>query len=295
MRKPRNPREVALQEDFVPSTRHCFLIAEDAENTEIYGSSPEPSPQMERIPLTLLILILPLSSVADPGKDVPKEKRESAWPSHYSKGRKTFDGTGKYYMGREISYVMGHQAIRWLERGNREEEEAPSKAIAALNLKPADVIADIGAGSGYYTFRLAPLVPKGKVVAVDIQPEMIAFLEAKEKRLGLNNVEAHLGKVDDTLLKPSSIDAALMVDAYHEFSHPREMMQSLFTALRPGGRIILLEYRAEDPTVPIKPLHKMSEAQSRKEMEAVGLKWKSTDSKLLPWQHFMIFEKPEKK
>ena len=250
---------------------------------------------MARLPVALFSLLLSFNSLADPGVDQPKDKSEPAWPSHYSKGRKTFDGTGKFYMGREISYVMGHQAIRWLERGNREEEEAPSKAIAALNLKPTDVIADIGAGSGYYTFRLAPLVPKGKVVAVDIQPEMITFLERKEKNLGLANVEAHLGKVDDTMLKSGSIDAALMVDAYHEFSHPREMMQSLFKALRPGGRIILLEYRAEDPTVPIKPLHKMTEAQSRKEMEAVGLKWKSTDSKLLPWQHFMVFEKPEKK
>ena len=236
-------------------------------------------------------------------KDKPAPQREGTTetaskdakpknPSPYHKGRKTFDGTGKYYMGREIAYVMGHQAIRWLERSNRENEEAPSKAIAALNLKPTDVIADIGAGSGYYTFRLAPLVPKGTVMAVDIQPEMISFLESKEKKLGLTNVVAHLGKVDDTLLTPESIDAALMVDAYHEFSHPREMMESLFKALKPGGRIVLLEYRAEDPKVPIKPLHKMTKEQARKEMEIVGLKWKSTDSELLPWQHFMIFVKP---
>lgn len=210
----------------------------------------------------------------------------------YTTGRKTRDGTGRYYMGREIAYVMGHQAINWLERSNREEEEAPSKAIAALGLKPTDVVADIGAGSGYYTFRIAPLVPKGKVVAVDIQPEMIEFLEAKEKKLGLTNVEAHLGTIDDTRLPPASINAAIMVDAYHEFSHPREMMQSLFKALKPGGRIILLEYRAEDPTVPIKPLHKMTEAQAREEMEVVGLKWQATHD-FLPWQHFMVFVKPE--
>ena len=248
--------------------------------------------------LLLLNFAIPLAFVLTSTAEGPgKEQKRGAdgWPSHYSKGRKTFDGIGKFYMGREISYVMGHQAIRWLERSNREDEEAPSKAIAALNLKETDVIADIGAGSGYYTFRLAPLVPKGKVVAVDIQPEMISFLENKEKKLGLTNVEAHLGTVEDTRLKADSIDAALMVDAYHEFSHPREMMESIFKALRPGGRVILLEYRAEDPKVPIKPLHKMSVAQSRKEMEVVGLKWKSTDSKLLPWQHFMIFEKPAAK
>lgn len=237
----------------------------------------------------------------DEQKTEEEKKKEEAEPKadakkdHYSQKRANFDGTGKWYMGREISYVMGHQGINWLERKEREKEEAPSKAVAALNLKPTDVIADIGAGSGYYSFRLAPLVPKGKVVAVDIQPEMIEFLEKREKELGLTNVEAHLGKVDDTLLKPESIDAALMVDAYHEFSHPREMMESIFKALRPGGRVILLEYRAEDPKVPIKRLHKMSEAQSRKEMEVVGLKWTSTDSKLLPWQHFMVFTKPKAK
>lgn len=209
----------------------------------------------------------------------------------YARGTKTRDGTGKYYMGREISQVMGHQGIDWLERDSREEEEAPSKAIAALGLKPTDVIADIGAGSGYYTFRIAPLVPKGKVVAVDIQQEMLDFLEAREKKLGLANVEAHLGAVDDVQLPPDSIDAALLVDAYHEFSHPREMMQSLYKALRPGGRIILLEFRGEDPDVPIKPLHKMTEAQARKEMEVVGLTWKATHD-FLPRQHFMIFVKP---
>lgn len=248
------------------------------------------------IPALSFAAILIPAAFADTGKEAAGTKKgeDAKEPTHYTKGNQTFGGTGKWYMGREISFVMGHQAIRWLERPDREEEEAPSKAIAALNLKPTDVIADIGAGSGYYTFRLAPLVPKGKVVAVDIQPEMIEFLEKKEKKLGLNNVEAHLGVVDDTKLKPNSIDAALMVDAYHEFSHPREMMESIFKALRPGGRVILLEYRAEDPKVPIKRLHKMSKAQSRKEMEVVGLKWKSTDSDLLPWQHFMIYEKPTK-
>lgn len=217
----------------------------------------------------------------------PGQSQESV----YTEGPQTRDGTGRYYMGREIARVMGHQAIGWLERRNREDEEAPSIAIEALDLEPSDTIADIGAGSGYYSFRIAPLVPEGKVVAVDIQPEMVAFLEEKEAQLGFTNVEAHLGAIDDARLPPESIDAALMVDAYHEFSHPREMMQSLFLALRPGGRIILLEYRAEDPSVPIKPLHKMSEAQARSEMAAVGLHWQATHD-FLPWQHFMIFTKP---
>lgn len=201
------------------------------------------------------------------------------------------DGIGKFYMGREIAHVMGHEGINWLERDNREEEEAPSEAIAALDLKPDAVIADIGAGSGYYTFRIAKLVPDGQVMAVDIQPEMIAFLEAKEKELGLSNVTAHLGTIEDTQLDPESIDAALMVDAYHEFSHPHEIMKSIFAALRPGGKVFLLEYRAEDPSVRIKPLHKMTQAQSIKEMETIGLKWQTTHD-FLPWQHLMVFEKP---
>jgi ubiquinone/menaquinone biosynthesis C-methylase UbiE len=209
----------------------------------------------------------------------------------YKTGRPSRDGIGKFYMGREIAHVMGHQAINWLERDNREEEEAPSRAVAALNLKPDAVIADIGAGSGYYTFKLSPLVPKGKVIAVDIQPEMIAFLEHRERELGISNVEAHLGAIDSVNLPPNSIDAALFVDAYHEFSHPWEMMQSIVTALRPGGRVFLLEYRAEDASVPIKPLHKMSQAQAKREMEAAGLRWVTTGD-FLPWQHFMIFEKP---
>lgn len=210
----------------------------------------------------------------------------------YTSGPASIDGTGKFYMGREIAKVMGHQAINWLERDNRESEETPSRAVAELKLAPDAVIADIGAGSGYYSFRLARLVPQGKVIAVDIQPEMIAFLEQREQELGLTNVEAHLGTIDDIKLPPESLDAALLVDAYHEFSHPAEMMRSLARALRPGGRVFLLEYRAEDDAVPIKPLHKMTEAQARRELEAAGLRWKRTGD-FLPWQHFLVFEKPD--
>ena len=210
----------------------------------------------------------------------------------YTFAKPTRGGTGKFYLGREISQVMGHQAIRWLERGNREDEESPSRAVAAIDLPRDAVIADIGAGSGYYTFRLAlQVVPDGEVVAVDIQPEMLAHLKAKAKREGIPNVRTHAGTVESIGLAPASIDAALFVDAYHEFSHPREMMESVFRALRPGGRVFLLEFRAEDPKVPIKRLHKMSEVQARKEMDSVGLQWSATHS-FLPRQHFMIFRKP---
>lgn len=221
------------------------------------------------------------------------EESQPAPPAHeyYSKGTKTRNGTGKYYQGREISYVMGHPAINWLERPEREDEEAPTKAMDLLELGENDVLADIGAGSGYYSLRIAMQHPKGKVIGVDIQPEMIAFLDKRIEQLDIENVSTHLGKIDTIDLPAASIDAALMVDAYHEFSHPYEMMTSIFKALRPGGRVYLLEYRAEDPTVPIKPLHKMTQAQAKKEMALVGLEWEKTLDDL-PWQHFMVFRKP---
>lgn len=185
---------------------------------------------------------------------------------------------------------MGHPAIGWLERDEREAEEAPSKAIAALKLAPDAVIADIGAGSGYYSFRIATQVPSGRVVAVDIQPEMIEFLSNKAKESGVANVQPHLGAEDDVKLPAGSLDAALLVDSYHEFSHPAEMLASLRNALKPGGRLYLIEFRAEDSNVPIKELHKMSEAQARLELEGAGFKFIS-NLDVLPWQHLLIFEK----
>lgn len=200
-------------------------------------------------------------------------------------------GIGKIYLGREISQVMGHRGIKWLERDNREEEESPSSAIDALQLPPETVIADIGAGSGYYSFRIAKLIPEGEVVAVDIQPEMISHLEMTAAEKNITNVRPHLGTIEDVALEPESIDAAIMVDAYHEFSHPAEMMLSIREALRPGGQVFLLEFRAEDESVPISRLHKMSEEQVRKEMEAVGLEF-VVNHDFLPWQHFLVFRKP---
>lgn len=212
-------------------------------------------------------------------------------PAAYTTGPASADGIGKFFHGREIAQVMGHPAIGWLERENREDEEAPSKAIAALNLTPASVIADIGAGSGYYSFRLAPKVPFGKVVAIDIQPEMLEFLKKRSAELGIHNVKPHLGGTGDLKLPPATLDAALLVDAYHEFSEPAEMLASLLKSLKPGGRVFLLEYRAEDEHVPIKRLHKMTEAQARLEFEAAGFRFVSND-KRLPWQHLLTFQRP---
>ncbi|PHX58053.1 MAG: SAM-dependent methyltransferase [Opitutia bacterium] len=214
-----------------------------------------------------------------------------AAPAKYEARAASPDGIGKVWMGREISQVMGHPGIGWLERTDREKEEAPSKAIALLELAPDAVLADIGAGSGYYSFRIARKLPRGKVVAVDIQPEMLDFLKTESVKLGVTNVHPHLGAIDDVKLPPGSIDAALMVDAYHEFDHPVEMLASLRSALKPKGRIYLLEYRAEDDNVPIKPHHKMTEAQARKEFEAAGFRF-LLNKPDLPWQHLMIFEKP---
>ncbi|MSS99384.1 MAG: class I SAM-dependent methyltransferase [Opitutales bacterium] len=212
-------------------------------------------------------------------------------PAKYESRAASPDGIGKVWMGREISQVMGHPGIGWLERTDREKEEAPSKAIALLELAPDAVLADIGAGSGYYSFRIARKLPRGKVVAVDIQPEMLDFLKTESVKLGVTNVQPHLGAIDDVKLPPASIDAALMVDAYHEFDHPVEMLASLRSALKPKGRIYLLEYRAEDDNVPIKPHHKMTEAQARREFEAAGFRFVMNKPDL-PWQHLMIFEKP---
>jgi len=200
------------------------------------------------------------------------------------------DGIGKRYMGREISHVMGHQGADWLERADREREERTDLLVAELGLQGTDVVADIGAGTGYFTFRMSPLVPAGEVLAVDIQQEMLDIIATRAQGV-TDNVVPVLGSITDINLPADSVDLILLVDAYHEFSHPREMGESMFRALKPGGRIALVEYRAEDPSVPIKPLHKMSEAQSLREMSALGLRWLETRASL-PQQHLMFFEKP---
>lgn len=201
------------------------------------------------------------------------------------------DGIGRVYLGREIAQTMGHQGASWLDRPSRVLQERPQAAIAALDLSPTDIVADVGAGTGYFTRRIAPLVPQGKVLAVDIQPEMLAMLQAELEAKGIENVEPVLGQPDNPNLPPDSVDLALMVDAYHEFANPREVMEGVVTALKPGGRVVLAEYKAENPMVMIKRLHKMSVAQVRREMAAVGLNWVKTDDRL-PEQHLLFFQKP---
>lgn len=207
----------------------------------------------------------------------------------YDPGRSQ-GGIGKYYLDREISGVMGHQAAGWLERTQRTHEEMPDEVVANMGLEPHHVVADIGAGTGYFAFRIAEQVPEGRVLATDIQQEMLDIMEQRKDELSITNVETVLGRVDDSGLPPNSVDVALLVDAYHEFSHPFEMMQGIYDALRPGGRVILIEYRGEDPTVPIRPLHKMTEEQVVKEMSVFDLYWEDTLD-FLPWQHMFIFSK----
>ena len=213
-------------------------------------------------------------------------------PAGYAyQARPAAGGTGKQYMGREIAQVMGHDGAAWLDRGEREKEERTDLLIRNLPIKPSDTVADIGAGTGYFSFRLSPLLTKGKVIAVDIQPEMLSFIEKARQQSAVTNVDTRLASETDPGLSRASVDLALLVDAYHEFIYPREVMQNIVQALKPGGLVALVEYRGEDAAVPIKPLHKMTQTQVKTELAAAGLVWRET-KEVLPWQHLMIFSKP---
>jgi precorrin-6B methylase 2 len=210
------------------------------------------------------------------------------WADAYTTGDSSYGGTGRYYMGREIAHVMGFQGADWLERKERQEEEATALAVAMLPLNPDSVVADIGAGSGYFSRQVASRVPQGKVLAVDIQPEMLQLLESLAARDGIQNIESVLATEKTLNLAEKSIDLALFVDVYHELKWPREIMQELAQALRPGGRVVLLEYRAEDDSIPIIPVHKMSESQAQRELTAAGFSFVENYTDL-PSQHFLVF------
>ena len=241
--------------------------------------------------LTITILLLS-ASLALPQQPQHKDGKDGRYEW---KSRHDPDGIGKFYMGREIAHVMGHQAASWLERPERESEEKPAKLYEVLKLKNGDVVADIGAGSGYHTFRMAKLVgPKGKVLAVDIQKEMLDIIRGRMKKDKINNVEPILGAEADPKLKENSVDLILLVDVYHEFDYPYEMTEKMIKALKPGGRLVFVEFRLEDEKVPIKLVHKMTEKQVIKEMaEFKQMKHASTYDKL-PWQHVITFVKEAK-
>ena len=212
-----------------------------------------------------------------------------SFDTKYTYKRGDFNGIGKWYMGREIAYVMGFQGIDWLERSEREIEEDVSTLIKNMKIKTNETIADIGAGSGFHVFKMAPLAKNGLVYAVDIQPKMLEAIELKKRSKKVSNVETVLGSEKSINLPKNSLDKILLVDVYHEFSYPAEMVESIKNALKSNGQLFLIEYRGEDSSVPIKKIHKMTEKQSIAEMEVAGFKLiENIDN--LPWQHCMIFE-----
>lgn len=233
------------------------------------------------------LFLLPFALAAEPPAD------ETAGGRYEFREEHDPDGIGKFYQGREIAQVMSFHGASWLNRPEREEEERLSKLIELLDLKGGETVADIGAGSGVLTEKLARAVgPKGEVYAVDIQDEMLALIRERMKQARIGNVVPVLGSITSPQLEPDSIDLMLLVDVYHEFSHPYEMTQAMAEALKPGGRIVLVEYRKEAPRVPIKEVHKMSEAQVRKELSQpeFGLEWVATHDDL-PRQHVVVFRK----
>ena len=204
-----------------------------------------------------------------------------------------YNGIGKWYMDREIAYVMGYEGIGWLDRSEREKDENVSKLIQNMGIKSSDTIADIGAGSGYHVFRIAPIANKGMVYAVDIQTEMLMAIENIKETSKIKNIKTILSTEQSVYLPENSVDKILMVDVYHEFSFPIEMITSIKSALKPKGELFLIEYRAEDPNVPIKTIHKMSQQQAVKEFKALGFSFEKNIGNL-PWQHCLIFRKPQK-
>ena len=223
---------------------------------------------------------------------LPAATAENAARPLYREGRATADGTGKFYQGREIAQVMGFEGAPWLERPSRASEERPDLLVEELHLQHGMTVADIGAGSGYLSRLLAPVIGPGRVFAVDVQPQMVALLTELSQNPAFKNLVPTQGAPDDVKLPAASIDLAIMVDVYHELAYPYEVMRSLIRALKPGGRVVLVEYRGEDPAVPIKPLHKMSVAQIRREMSVLPLVWERT-SERLPMQHIVVFRKSQ--
>jgi precorrin-6B methylase 2 len=241
--------------------------------------------------LSLLFLVMTLQ-MCNPSASRKKEGGAATDNEVYSWQSPSVDGIGKTYLGREIAHVMGFGGAGWLEREERQEEENTDLALSRLPLTLANVVADIGAGTGYYTFRIAPKVPHGKVYAVDVQEESVAYLQQKARELGLTNVEVVKGRAQSPNLPENSVDLAIMVDVYHELEYPQEMLQALRKALKKGGKVLLLEYRAEDPSIPIKKLHKLSADQATREMEANGFQLVERGD-FLPIQHFLLYEKTD--
>ncbi len=198
------------------------------------------------------------------------------------------------YKGREIAVTMHYMGAPWLVRESRQRQEDCETLLRELDIKPGQTICDLGCGNGFYTLQMAKLAGEdGKVYAVDIQPEMLHLLSERAKEEEITNIEPVLGTQIDPKLPEGSVDLILLVDVYHEFSHPHQMLQAMRKALKPGGLIALAEFREEDPAVPIKPLHKMSKKQILKEFPPNGFKLVRQFDEL-PWQHLMFFGRAER-
>lgn len=253
------------------------------------------------VPAVACLLLARCLTAADPPTNSGDPKTSAAKTDETERYEVRADhdpnGIGKFYMGREIAHVMGFgprgTGAAWLERTEREEEENLVLLVKSLRLKPGMTVADIGSGSGVVSLRMAEQIgPEGTVLAVDIQQEMLDRLLDRAKRVGATNVKPVLGTDRSPKLAPGTVDLAVMVDVYHEFAFPYEMLGEIAKALKTGGRVAFVEYRLEDPTVPIKRVHKMSVAQVRREagLPEFGLKWVETVG-ALPRQHVIVFEK----
>jgi ubiquinone/menaquinone biosynthesis C-methylase UbiE len=240
------------------------------------------------------VLLLVLVGLSFAGRGVADDEliKPAKPPAAEKAGEKTPPGV-THYMGREIAQTMHFAGATWLTRESRDREEEPAKLMKALHIKPGMTVCDLGCGNGFYTLMLAKEVgEKGKVLAEDIQQEMLDFLAKRAEKAGVKNYEAILGTVADPKLPEGAVDLILIVDVYHEMDHPVEMLAAMRKSLSKGGRMVLVEFRAEDDNVPIKPLHKMSKAQVKKEITANGFKLVE-DFEGLPWQHVMFFERDE--
>ncbi|MDE3247227.1 MAG: class I SAM-dependent methyltransferase [Bacteroidota bacterium] len=238
-------------------------------------------------PALLLLLYLPAALLVA----AQQRNTDSAYTKQlYTYQKPSRDGTGKFYLRREIAQVMDASGAGWLERGEREAEEAAEKAIDSMRLKQGMSVADIGAGTGYYSFRMARIIRAGRVYAVEVQPAFIDYLRNKKAQLKDSVVVVTQGKARSPELASNSIDLAIMVDVYHELLYPKEMLDEIRKALRPSGKLLLIEYRGEDPELAIKPLHKTTVRQLNRELAASGF---TLDYKgeFLPQQHFLVYRK----
>ncbi len=261
--------------------KRCILVSTLAAAFVLAGSQGSFARDSSVLPVVLVHPVFQQDGTLNSSKRPLYETRVNHDPN----------GTGKFYMGREIAQVMGPGGIEWLDRPGRQEEEHPDKVIDALELRPGEIVADLGAGSGYFTFRMAPKVGEtGKVLAVEIQEKMLSTLRTRAAALKTANVEVVQGTKIDPHLPVSGVDLVLLVDVYHELAYPFEVMTKVREALKPGGQVVFVEYRKEDPQVPIKEVHKMSVEQLEKEMNAVGLvRMRIVEN--LPLQHIVIFKK----